>query len=284
MTEAEKTLIQKVRDLPSLSPVIQRVNAIMTNPESSADDIVNVLKLDPGITSKVLRLANSAYIGIPRTVSSLQNAVVILGQRRVHSLVLAVSALSSLHVPSQLPFDSFQFWKHSVVVASIAESIAKHLKRYDTIETGDVFSAGILHDIGKLVIGMYSAESIQTAYKRSVDTKTPLFRNESNKINHYGIGALLAAQWNFPEMLVNSIQFHHTPSLGHSYEKSVMIIHISDIMAHLIGFDTVTGEGVPVMDDTALKTVGLSPERLKVIADNTMNNQKELESLIEFLS
>ncbi|GAG15882.1 unnamed protein product, partial [marine sediment metagenome] len=156
-SDSSNLAIEKINTLPSLSPVVQKISAVIADPDVSANDVVDVLKLDPAIASKVLRLANSAYIGMPRTVSSLQNAVVILGQRRIHSLVLAASTLSALKPDNSLPFSYMRFWKHSVTVAIICESIARHLKRYDPIEAGEVFCGGILHDIGKLVLGVYDS-------------------------------------------------------------------------------------------------------------------------------
>ncbi|MBD3393488.1 MAG: HDOD domain-containing protein, partial [Chitinivibrionales bacterium] len=129
-----ESLVDRINDLPSLSPVLARMNAIVASSEASAFEIVDALKLDPAISTKVLRLANSAYVGIPRTVSSLHNAVVILGQRRIHSLVLSASALSSFPRAGPMPFSNMDFWRHSITVALVCESIAKHLKRYDAVE------------------------------------------------------------------------------------------------------------------------------------------------------
>jgi len=284
MQNDAEILIKKITTLPSLSPVVQKISAVIASPNASADEIVSVLKMDPAIAGKVLRLANSAYIGIPRTVSSLQNAVVILGNRRIYSLVLAASTLSAFILDSSLPFSVIRFWKHSITVALVCESIARHLKRYDAIEAGEMFCAGILHDLGKLVLGVYSPKEIQTAYKRAIEQRTPVYTNEQANLCHMRIGAMVAAQWNFPEMLIHAIHLHHTPLHSDAYKRTVSIVHIADIMVHLVGLAMVPEEATPKINADAMREIGLSPERLKVIANNALENEKSIESLIEFFS
>lgn len=277
------TIVKQINSLPSLSPVVQKIGSVISDPDVSAVDVVNVLKMDPAIASKVLRLANSAYIGMPRTVSSLQNAVVILGQRRIHYLVIAASTLSAFKPAGSLPFDKLRYWKHLVTSAMVSESIAKHVKRYDSIEAEEVFCAGLLHDIGKLVLGVYYPASIADGYKRALKNETPFFRNEEKVATHMRVGYLVAEQWNFPTSLINAIRFHHIPCRAERSLK-VAIVHVADIMVHLIGFGTVKKETVPEIDEKALQRIGLGPERLQVIADNSIKDEKRLESMIDFFS
>ncbi len=284
MQNDTEMLLKKITSLPSLSPVVQKIGAVIAKPNASADEIVSVLKMDPAIAGKVLRLANSAYIGIPRTVSSLQNAVVILGNRRIHSLVLAVSTLSHFNQGYSLPFDAIRFWKHSITVALVCESMARHLKRYDTMEASEVFCAGILHDLGKLVLGVYYADQIRRIYSKALKHGTPVYTNEKPELCHMRIGALVATQWNFPEMLIHAINLHHTPLYSDKFIKIVSMVHIADIMVHIVGLTTVPEEATPKINGEAMQVIGLSPERLKVIATDALENEKQIESLFEFFS
>jgi len=281
----DPTLIQRIRNLPTFSPVMQRINAVMANRSSSALDIVNAIKLDPAVSGKVLRLANSAYVGIPRTVSSLHNAVVLLGNKRVHSLVMASTLLSSFGVkysPSAL--DLKRYWMHSFAVALAAEALAKHLTRYDPVDSDEMFTAGIIHDIGKLALGGYDPDRLQHAVTQSREESRPFFTCEEPDATHSSIGEELARHWNFPKDLCITIAFHHAPTQTPEHGKQVTIVHLADIMTHIVGFRTFDGEVIPEIDEQALASINLPAERLKVIGEQMVQNVERIQSLIEFVS
>jgi len=282
MADAE-SLLKAIFDLPVLSPVVARIAAVVSNPESPVAAVVDALKLDPVVNGKVLKLANSAYVGIPRTISSVKNAVVLLGQKRIYSLVLATTVLSALRAGRDLPFSLYRFWKHSITVAMIAESIAKHLKRYGPIDTEDVFSAGMLHDIGKLVLGIWDAKALQSCVQESIAANVPFYSVEHESTSHTRVGGALCDRWNFPHALKSAVLLHHAPDQASEFRRLVSIVHISDVMAHIIGFSTFEREQLPQPSAIAASEVQLPPERLRVIADDALKNEKKIESFINFL-
>jgi putative nucleotidyltransferase with HDIG domain len=282
MNESE-SLIKAIQELPVLSPVVARIAQVVSNPESRVDAVVDALKLDPVVSGKVLKLANSAYVGIPRTIASVKNAVVLLGQKRIHSLVLATTVLSSLRPGHDLPFSLYRYWKHSITVAMIAESIARHLKRYNPIEAEDVFSAGMLHDIGKLVLGMWNAKMLDTRIKESISANAPFHSIEDASVSHCTAGGVLSDHWNFPQSLKTAIQLHHAPDRAAELTRLVSIVHLADVMAHIIGFSTFEREPIPQPLASAESDVQLPPERLRVIADDALKNEKKAEAFINFL-
>jgi putative nucleotidyltransferase with HDIG domain len=281
--ESSIAFIERIKSLPALSPALQKIREVMACADTSAADIVDVLKLDPAISTKVLRLANSAYIGIPRTVSSLQNAVVILGQKRIYSLVLAASTLASIPRGTGIPFNIVDFWKHSVTTALICESIARHLQRYGDIETGDYFCAGILHDIGKLALVEYDAARICEVRERSQQSGIPFFRAEDEDMSHMHIGYYLGHRWNFPDNLTNTIMYHHAPERAVTCKKIAAIVHVADIMAHMVGFQTFPGEVIPLISNFAVTQISLPPERLRTIAQEVSEDEKQIESMLDFI-
>jgi putative nucleotidyltransferase with HDIG domain len=281
--ERMETLTKAIHDLPVLSPVVGRIAQVVSNAESSVDAVVDALKLDPVIGGKVLKLANSAYVGIPRTISSVKNAVVLLGQKRIHSLVLATTVLSSLSAGRQLPFSLYRYWKHSITVAMIAETVARHLKRYSPIDTEDLFSAGMLHDIGKLVLGMWNAEALDAAIQASIAKNAPFHSVEDASASHCFAGGVLSDHWNFPPSLKSAILLHHAPEQAQEFRRLVSIVHMADVMAHIIGFSTFEREPLPSPSACAVEDVRLPPERLRVIADDALKNEKKTESFINFL-
>jgi putative nucleotidyltransferase with HDIG domain len=281
--DGQESLIQAIQDLPVLSPVVGRISQVVSNAESSVSAVVDALKLDPVVSGKVLKLANSAYVGIPRTISSVKNAVVLLGQKRIYSLVLATTALASFKSVGGLPFSLYRYWKHSIIVAMIAESIARHLKRYSPIDTEDVFTAGMLHDIGKLVLGKWNAETIEKAVRRSISENVPFYSVEDASVSHVLAGDVLCDRWNFPQTLKSAVAFHHSPEKAAEFRRCVSIVNMADAMAHIIGFSTFEREPIPQPSPFVEREVQLPPERLRVIADDALKNEKKTESFINFL-
>jgi putative nucleotidyltransferase with HDIG domain len=279
-----KTIVKAVTDLPTPSAVYRRICEVMDDPDSSVADISEVLKLDPAISSKVLRLANSAYTGIPNTVSSLHNAIVLLGTKKIQSLVIASGLLSVFRNRKITSFSLEQFWKHSVTVALISESIAKHLKRYGSIDENEAFSGAILHDIGKLVIGYYYPDILSLAYEKSIEEKIAFFQAEEDLMSHFKIGEMLAEHWSFPPDLKAVISFHHFPDKAQEHLNLISIVHVSDVMVHILGCPIMVGEIDPLISEAALKAIELPPERLSVIAEHAIDDRKRLETILQMFS
>lgn len=283
-TDFQKELFEKINKLPSLPQLVQKLQQVVTDPNSRIEDIEEILKLDPVIISKILRLANSAYIGLPKTVSSLKNAIVVLGMKRIQSLVITNSLLSSLKVAQTMPFDQIRFWKHSVTVSMVSESIARHMKRYEFIDVDEIFIAGILHDIGKIALTVFKPEIISEAYKKAKTSNTPFYQNEVSDRSHSFIGSLVMKHWNFPPNLCHAIQYHHQPRTEKLSSKIEAIIHLSDVMTHMVGLGTTMEEVIPPIDEGAVGMIGLEPERLRVIAYSCLKKEKQVESLIAFVA
>ena len=275
------SFIAKITNLPSPSPVLRRITAVLANPETPVPQVVEALKLDPAVAGKVLRLANSAYIGMPRKISSLQNAVVLLGLKRVQSLILVSRFIEPFGKKNPSAFSLEKFWRHSTSLALIAESIGRHLKRYDSVDEQELFSAAILHDIGKLALAVFEPDKLQEALARSSREKVPFFQAEQEPWSHTVVGAHLAEHWGFPAELSAAIAGHHLPLRFNQYARFVSIIHVADFMVHVIGYSTYDEEVVPQLDEKALDIVRLPPERLKIIAETEIENQRKIEDLCD---
>ncbi|MBD3422115.1 MAG: HDOD domain-containing protein [Chitinivibrionales bacterium] len=277
-------LVRCISNLPTLSPVLHRISALISDPQANARSVAEALKLDPAITGKVLRLANSAYIGIPRTVSSLHNAIVLLGTKRIYSLVMAASLMSSFRKSDRGSLNLMNYWRHSMTTALVAESIAKHIKRYEDIDSEEVFTAGIVHDIGKLVLGGYDPEELSRVNIKAAEQQLPFFEAEEPQVSHTLIGGYLADHWNFPDDLGEAITCHHLLTRAEAHLRLVSIIHVADIMVHMLGYQTHESELIPQLHQDALASVKIVPERLKVIAQDVVKNAKQLEALINFMA
>jgi putative nucleotidyltransferase with HDIG domain len=279
----QKLLARAIERLPVPSTVLRRLSRVIGNPEASASDVANALRLDPTLSGKVLRLANSAYIGIPRTVSSLPHAVVLLGIKRVHSLVITTELIAPFKDVSALPFSIDRFRQHAVTVAFIAESIARYLKRYEAVDEHELFSGALLHDIGKLLASEIDRNAVREIYQRSLKRSIPFYRAEKEDFSHTILGLALAEKWQFPEDLSACIRGHHTPACFPELHRMVSIVHIADVMAHVLGYALYPDEKAPHIDDAALAAVQLPVERLKVIGDDILKKQDQIASLLDIL-
>lgn len=277
----QKLFLKSITNLPSPPAVLRKIVEITADPQVSASQMEEALRLDPAISSKVLKLANSAYIGIPRTISSLHHAVVLLGNRRIYSLILGSALIGVARNQGVLSFSLTDFWRHSIITAMIAESIAKHLKRYRTIDEHGVFSGAVLHDIGKLVVDVGLPGFIKEIHLKAVSQKKPFFEAEDSSFNHSIAGDSIAGQWNFPSDLREYILNHHQPIRGEYQSVNVAVVHVADIMTHVLGYPLFENEVAPQLSEGALSLINLPIERLKVIAATVLQDHKRVEALLE---
>jgi len=284
MNKRPQTLEDHINNLPIMSGVMQRLVAVLSDPDVSMEEMLEVLKLEPTIVAKIIRLANSAYIGVPRMVSSLHNAVVLLGQKKIKSLVMTTQLLALIKHHSNLPFSLLSYWKHVMATALIAESVARHLRRYENINPDEIFTGAIMHDIGKMVLGTYAPERLIETYKKSQENDMPVYLAEELEFSHTMIGEFLAQRWHFPEDIRAIIQFHHKPRLATDFQQRVRIVNVADIMAHSIGFSVFDNEVEPLIDDEELALIKLPLERLKIIARDVIAKEGELQGLVEVFS
>lgn len=229
----------KVRDLPSLPEVVNKVMELVQDPNSSAAQLSKVISHDAGLTSRVLKLVNSAYYGFPKQISSIQHAIMILGFTTMRGLVLS-SSIFKIFAPRGDNADMLDYkelWKHTLLSAIAA----KHINKYMGLNQDEhIFSAAILHDIGKIILDQYDhANYIQVSGEVSDQLDfVSLIKAEENYcgISHSDMGYLLAEQWNLPMNISESIRCHHNPiDAKEEYKEIVGIICLGNTLAHLIG-------------------------------------------------
>ena len=196
---AHEIVLKRIRDIPSLPDVVNRILAIISKPNTPASEIARLISYDPGLTSKVLRMVNSAAYGFQRQISSIQHGIMILGFNNVRGLVLSASIFKLFegHThPGGLNHQ--QFWEHSLGTAVAARILAKELR---IAETDEVFSAAMLHDIGKVVLDVYFQQDYRQVLDQARQKQLPLhgmpfYQTEERVlgVSHTGIGSFLAAK------------------------------------------------------------------------------------------
>ncbi len=278
--ERKHRIVSKIQSFPSISGVATRILKLLDDPDSSAEDVQKVLRLDPGLTANILKLTNSAYFGLPNKVGSVQQAVVMLGWKRLVKIVLAtcVNAVLDKPVPGyDLP--PGELWRHSVAVSVTAEGLMKELN----LDVDDeIFTAALLHDLGKLVMGEFVAEDLESI--RSTAEKGipfPVAEREVLGTNHAEIGAMLLESWSFPTRLVGAVRWHHEPDSAEPPSALIDIVHVANVLCLMLGI----GAGIEGLhykpSATATKRLGLKPKQLEVVASRTLQWANELSNVFD---
>ncbi len=277
-------ITEHIKDLPSPSPILDHISLVLADDETNSAQVADVLKLEPVITGKVLKLANSAFAGIRGTVSNLTNAVSLLGRKRIHSLVIMSGAMSRFSKEEIEVFDLTHFLKHSVMTGLIAEKIAKKLGGEKAIyESDSYFSAGILHDLGAVVLASAVPEYVEQIIQKVKRDGVPFRSLEVPDFSHQIVGGILLENWNLPQELILASQYHHIPDNMREPNILVDTVHVADIIASISGYPLLEGAGLNSFAGNAVKRVGLVPEMLKVIQHEIISSEQSLSFLWETL-
>jgi len=270
VSERYRRVIENIENLPALPAIVTRLLEVVNSPETSADDASKLIQKDPALTSKVIRLANSALYGMPRSVSSVSSAILILGFNVIRSVVLSASIMKMFSDPSKQTVNRDHFWKHSVITAIAAKELVRHLLSYKLYDPEGAFCAGILHDIGKLIFNEYLSADYREVCQYSRDRAVPLLDAETLMlgINHAEIGRILADKWALPPDLELSMVFHHYPDHSEEIVDFVNIIHQADRIAH--------DAGAGLVDDEALTPEWTESRTQLHVDDEVYNRIREL--------
>ena len=230
-----RRILTQVKSFPGMPATAARLLPLLQNPDSSAAKIEDILKYDPGLTANILKLTNSAFFGLPSRVSSVRQAVMLLGWKRLMQLVMTMcmSALMKKSIPGyDLPRG--ELWRHSVAVSVAADLLVKSLSISDADE---VFTAALLHDIGKLVLGDYvkeDLEKIEVMVAKGISFEVAEYIVLGT--NHADIGARILQNWSLPQELVNAVSWHHDPENCDKYCLLSDVVHVANVVGRRVGF------------------------------------------------
>lgn len=217
--------------LVSLPEVCIQVQALADSSHTTADDIADVVSKDTALTTRLLKLVNSAYFSLPRKIDTVSRAVNMIGMRELRNLTLAASAAEVFsNIPPDL-IDMAGFWQHSVYTGLLARNLAQCC---NVLHSERLFTAGLLHDVGRLLMLMKVPEETANAQALLLQSKQDICQLEEDLIgfSHAEVGEALLLHWNMPENLCASIRYHHNPDGAENAHLEAAIVHIADQVTH----------------------------------------------------
>lgn len=254
-----------IGELPSLPSAFLAAVQVLSRDDAPAAACIEAIERDQALTVRVLRLANSAFYGTPGQVARIGDAVQMLGLRTVASTLAAVSLRGSLGSVRCEGFNFDRYWRHSLCTAIAAREMAK----LASIDTGEAFLLGLLHDVGQLVLAMSSpalaAQALQLCRSETVSMHAAELRVFG--VSHAEVGAAVARQWNFPTSISEGIAGHHGPALFPSWQRLTCthLVQLANAMAH--GLETSTGDREPLLADPLWSILGVGPQRLSELME-----------------
>jgi len=283
MANKAEDLVKGVVKLISLPEIYIRVSQALEDENHNAKQLGDIIGHDPALTARILRIVNSAYYSLANQVELVSRAVSVIGEDDLRNLVLATSAVDTFkRIPNQL-VDIDLFWRHSVHTGIVARLLSK----YCNILHGErLFVAGMLHDIGKLVLYFKEPELSQQVLLKAADTDGQLYNAEKEIIGftHADVGAALIDAWKLSDTLKEVIAYHHTPLNAKEYRIETAIVHIANCIVNAIGPDTEIDEHLlddyPSFEPKTLDITGLKLDILPEVMDKAWEQAAEVLDII----
>lgn len=264
-------LIRDIKSLPTLPGIIVKLGSLAENDRVSSQELAHVVSADQVLSAKVLRLVNSSFYGFPGRVSTVSNALILLGVNVVKSLAITSSIFEIMEK------NVVGLWEHSMGVAVAASTLSKALKLPDAEETA---TAALLHDIGKVIIKIKLQDDYEelTAIMNGKNSTQLEAEHELLGTDHAEIGGWLIQSWSLPEKLIEPVAFHHEPEKSSLHQAKTSVVHIADALVKASGFGFSGDPYVPRIHPAAWKKLGLTEALLAAVIEDLEGKLVEVKN------
>jgi len=261
------SLVNNTIELPTMPEVLLKLNEVMADPDTSSDDVAKVVSKDPAVATNILRIVNSAYYGLQVRVSSVSLAISVMGFNMTKKVALkaAVFSVFGKRRDKIQHFDTLLFWRHSIFTGTAARVLAAHSAVFAETHAEDLYIAGLLHDIGKIILMEKAAPRYLAMLRRSVQLGRSEIEVEQEDFGftHSDVGSVLAIKWFLPEDLAIAIRYHHAPSRDPFHRSLSSLIHLADQLAWRAGNPSTVGTMLAGLDHEVYDQIGLDPARVE---------------------
>jgi len=266
MGTSPEALIAGDARVSSLPTIYTRLNEAIGQPRTPLSQIADIISEDAGLTARLLRLINSAFYGFPSRIETVSRAVMVVGAQQISDLAFATSVIRLFDGIDPGLVNMESFWKHSLACGVAARVLAAY-RREANVER--FFVAGVLHDIGRLVIYQKLPTEARDALARGATEAELLHAAERTVIgyDHAAVGRALLHAWKLPPSLQEVVAYHHAPREARRFPDETAIVHVADVIAHTLRLGNSGERFVPPLDGDAWDRVGLPASRLSAVAD-----------------
>jgi putative nucleotidyltransferase with HDIG domain len=253
-TQAMRRQVERLRELPTLPGIVQRIADALDRTDANLADAAGLIETDQVLTAQLLRLANSAFYGVSGQIASVMQALTLLGTTITRSLVYSTSVLD-------LRINMVGFWEHAIGTALAAGALAKHL---GLPKPEEVSGAGLLHDLGKVVLYRQAPDAFAAVLELAAQEKLH-FRDAERQllgVDHAEIGSWLLTRWRFPPRLLEPVAFHHVPAMATVARVETAVVHVANTLVRAYGYGFGGDHRVPAIAPGAWKLLGLKDQDL----------------------
>jgi putative nucleotidyltransferase with HDIG domain len=279
--EATKILkkLDRIEDLPTLPMVAMEVNKMLLDYDTTINKLSDTIEKDQSMVSKILKLVNSAFFGLRGKISNIPHAIVVLGFNTIRNAVVSITIIDAFSTKEGLDgFNITDIWNHSLAVAVTSKYLAEKTGIHSA---DDCFVAGLLHDMGKIVLLHQFKDLFQKVWLAVKGNNLSFYEAEKRQIeiDHARIGGYLARKWQLPTALVDAIRYHHDVNPGLNGQQLLLIIHAANIIVNTYATDPKDNRELSGIHPDALKVMG---SQLDAISDWYPDVQLEIESACKF--
>jgi len=275
-----KELISRVRNLKAPSPSVTKLITAVTDPDADNEKVIEIIRRDAALCAKLLSLCNRASVGVS-SVASIDRAVMYLGHRAVHRLALSIGFGAALApaIPGYA-MNPTELWRHSLHTAFISQLV---LEKSDFPEQDPsvAYTAGLVHDIGKLVIGQFIDPAQQQAILELLNREQCELLDAERQIigvDHSEVGGLLLEKWGLPNIIIEAVAKHHNPAISPNPQLST-IVHTADLIAHQTGSCPGIASFALRPNEEAVKALGIDQAQFEDLLISALDAHQMVEEM-----
>jgi HD-like signal output (HDOD) protein len=273
-----QTLVTDITAVVSMPEVYHRLEEAINHPHMSLEEVGGIIAADADLSARLLRIANSAFFNFPGRIDTIGRAVTVIGTQQLRDLVLATSVIRMFEGIPVGMVSMRGFWEHSIACGIVARTIAIYRREANTER---FYVAGLLHDIGRLVLLLRLPDEMSGLLKEAGEGDLLLHEREQQVLgyDHAAVGSALLERWQIPESLREPVAWHHAPMRARRYPMEAGAVHVADVIVHGLRIGGTGEQTVPPMDPDAWERLEIPTDALAGIVQRSEQQHKEAVDL-----